>query len=83
MLSVPLLDRRQLVEVSLDARGELLRLRAEQLELALAASAFAAPSRLVPEASGEARPLGSDHCSNSAGEQGDHQPAHSRILAGP
>src|SRR5437660_2462689 len=75
-LPVGLFDRRQLVEVALDARGELLGLRAQELELALALRSLTPPPCLVAEPGRKPRPLSSDHGRNGAGKEGDHQPAH-------
>src|SRR5207302_10169226 len=76
-------DRRQLVEVALDARGELLGLRLHELPLALAPGAVTPSPRLVPVARREPWPLGADHSRDRAHEQGDHQPAHAAILPAP
>src|SRR4051794_10846302 len=82
LLAVALLDRGEVLEVALDAGGELLALVAEQLELRLAPGPLALASRLRAEAACEPRPLGSDENRDGAGEQGDPQPAHRLILAG-
>ena len=79
-LPVGFLDRRKLVEVALDARRELLGLRLEQLELALALLPLTAMPRLVSEAAGKPRPFRADDGRNGANQQGDHQPAHAAIL---
>src|SRR4029079_5529405 len=81
-LSVGVFDRRQLVEVSLDARGELLRLGPQELQLALLARTLSPVPGFAPEPRPEPRPLGTEHCRHGADQPGDHQPAHGRILPG-
>src|SRR4029077_5721075 len=79
-LPVGLFDRRQLVEVSLDARGELFCLGPEQLQLALALRAFAPLPCLATEPRRNPRPLSAEYRRDGADQQGDHEPAHATIL---
>ena len=66
MLPVGFFDRRQLVEIPLDARRKLLGLGLEQLQLTLALLALTAMARLGAEsAAGNPRPFRADNGSDS------------------
>ena len=70
----------KLLEVALDAGGEVVALGAQQLQLRLPLGAFALAASLEPDPLAEPRPLGADHRHDGAGEERDRQPAHAVIL---
>ena len=75
-----LFDRRQLLEVALDARGELVALRPQQPELRLLPCTCALLPRTRPGALADPRPLGTREHDHGRGEQADEEPAHAAIL---
>ena len=84
LAAIALVDRRQLREVSLHARGELVALvklvfvGPQQLQLGLAPVALTAAPCFETEVPGETRPLGADDGEDRAREERDRQPAHGR-----
>ena len=80
--AVEVFDRRQLLEVVLDAGGEIVGVRVQQLQLRLPLRALALPTSFEPEPFAEPRPLRADHRHDGAGKERDRQPAHAAILAG-
>src|SRR5581483_7533763 len=72
-----LVEGGQTLEVATDARGELLRLRAHDSQVALAPGPLAPLSCLEPEPVAEPGPLGAGEDDDGAGEQCDEHPAHS------
>ena len=80
ILPVEVFECGQLLEVALDAGGEVVALCAQQLQLGLPLGAFALPASLEPEPLAEPRPLRANHRHDGAGEEHDRQPAHPVIL---
>jgi hypothetical protein len=86
LATVGLVERRQLVEVSLNTGRKVLGVvglsaAAHDPQLRLAASAAPALVRVEAEVLTEPRPLGTDDCEDGAGEEHDRKPAHAGILA--
>src|SRR5207244_724144 len=84
LASVELVERRQLVEVALDARREVRcvavvlvpALAAHELPLRLPPGPLTLAVRLEPEAFPQPRPLGANDNADRAPEQHDRQPGH-------
>jgi len=81
-VAVELVERRQLLEVALDAGGEVLRvvvdltLAADDPQLRLAPRPAALALGVEPEPFAEPRPFGPDDCEGGTGEKRDREPAH-------
>jgi hypothetical protein len=83
LVAVVVFDRRQLIEVALDAGGELVVLGAEDAQVRLAAAALARLPSLEAESLRQPRPLGRHEHPYGAGEQCQPDPAHVVNLSQP
>lgn len=80
-MALLLLDRRQAVEIALDALGEVVPVGAHHSELRLTSCAIAPGAGVGPDAGRDPGPLRSHESGDGGGEQSKKQPAHGAILA--
>ena len=79
-MTISLVDRRQLREVALDARDELLVVRLDQPQARLTLLPLPPPPGVGTYDGLDARPLCGDHERHGGRDQSDPRPAHAAIV---